>query len=545
MHLGQEYIYRLPIVILTAVLSMVVAITPAASDVLDEVLDETDPTAPPPPPPEPGTPGAGQVNVQLLRVAPPAYADGISALAGPNRRSPREISNIVLSQSGSILSEKLASDMIWQWGQFVDHDLDLTGTDPAEPAPIDVPSNDAFFDPNRDIPFDRSVFDPTTGSDTSNPRQQINNITAFQDASNVYGSDATRQRALRTLDGTGRLKTSVGNLLPFNEDGLPNAPDTSARFFLAGDVRSNEQVALTAMHTLWVREHNTIADRLRQRNSSLTGDQIYNTARLIVMAEQQSITYNQWLPILLGDNALPAHNGYRPSVNPNISNVFSTAAFRLGHTMLSPFIRRLDGNGRSIPQGDLALRDAFFAPERITQEGGIDPLLRGLSSQIMQRVDSKIVDDVRNFLFGPPPSVGLDLGSLNMQRGRDHGLPDYNEFRIAFGLVPVSSFSDISSDPAVQAALDVAYFGNVNDIDPWVGMISEDHVSSNTLIGPLIHAALVDQFTRLRDGNPQWYQNLFSSRAQRSIEKNTLFEVIVRNTGIKKPELPKNVFVAQ
>lgn len=517
----------------------------AAADALDDILNEIDPTAPPPPPPPPGSsPGAGQINVQLLRVAPPAYADGISALAGPGRMGPREISNIVLAQSSDIPSEKSASDMLWQWGQFVDHDIDLTGTDPADPANIPIPPGDLYFDPAIPMDFDRSVFDPNTGTGPSNPRQQINNITSFQDASNVYGSDPVRQDALRLNDGSGKLRTSAGGLLPYNDLGLPNAPDPAdANFFLAGDVRANEQVALTAMHTLWVREHNQIADRLKQRDSSLTGDQIYNTARLVVMAEMQSITYNEFLPIILGDGALPSYTGYHSSVNPNITSVFSTAAYRLGHTMLSRFIRRLDRHGVSIPQGDLALQQAFFAPWRITDEGGIDPLLRGLSKQVMQRVDSKIVDDVRNFLFGPPPAPGLDLGSLNIQRGRDHGLPDYNTFRIAFGLVPVTSFSQISSDTAVQAQLDAAYFGNVDDIDPWVGMISEDHVSSNELVGPLIHAALVDQFARLRDGNPDWYQNVFSDRAQRAIEKNTLFEVIARNTDIRKGELNKNVFI--
>jgi len=519
-----------------------------AADALDGVLDEIDPTAPPPPPPPPGsTPGAGQIDVQLLRTAPPAYGDGVSSLA-IRPLSPREISNMILAQSGSIPSEGSVSDMFWQWGQFVDHDIDLSLTDPADPAPITVPASDPVFDPSYDILFDRSVFDPSTGTDTSNPRQQMNHITAFEDASNVYGSDPVREDALRDPGGHGLLLTSAGNLLPYNDAGLPNAMPAGADpgdFFLAGDVRANEQIALTCMHTLWMREHNTVAARLEQRNKNLnlTDDQLYNTARLVVMAEQQSITYNEFLPLLLGDNALPPYTGYHPSVNPNISNVFATAAYRLGHTMLSDVIRRLDDHGNTIPQGDLALANAFFAPTVIDDQGGIEPILRGLSNQVMQKVDVKIVDGVRNFLFGPPSNpFQLDLGALNIQRGRDHGLPDYNSFRIAFGLNPVSSFGEITSDTAVQAALSDAYNGNVDTIDPWVGMIAEDHLP-NELVGPTIHAVLVDQFTRQRDGNPDFYQNIFSDRAQRAIEKNTLKEVILRNTTIKRPEIPDNVFV--
>ena len=69
----------------------------------------------------------------------------------------------------------------------------------------------------------------------------------------------------------------------------------------------------------------------------------------------------------------------------------------------------------------------------MTDEGGIAPVLRGLAAQVQQSVDTQIVPDVRNFLFGPPGAGGLDLASLNIQRGRDHGLSDYNSMREASG----------------------------------------------------------------------------------------------------------------
>ena len=104
--------------------------------------------------------------------------------------------------------------------------------------------------------FNRSLYDPDTGTGLDNPRQQINEISAWIDASNVYGSDLERATALRTLDGTGRLKTSAGNLLPFNTEGFANAGGSGPTLFLAGDVRANEQIGLTAMHVLFMREHN-------------------------------------------------------------------------------------------------------------------------------------------------------------------------------------------------------------------------------------------------------------------------------------------------
>ncbi len=210
--------------------------------------------------------------------------------------------------------------------------------------------------------FNRSFYDAPTGTDAGNPRQQVNEITAWIDASNVYGSDAERAMALRTLDGTGRLKTSAGNLLPFNTQGLSNAGGDSDSLFLAGDVRANEQVGLTAMHTLFVREHNRQARLIARANPALSGDQIYLRARRIVGAEMQVITYREYLPALLGGAALPPYSGYRPALDASISNLFSTGPYRYGHSALSPTLLRLDAQGNEIPEGNLALREAFFAP---------------------------------------------------------------------------------------------------------------------------------------------------------------------------------------
>ena len=493
--------------------------------------------------------GGDGAPVQLLRIAPPDYGDGISTLAGQSRLSPREISNIVLDQPAPVPSPGNASDMVWQWGQFVDHDVDLTeGNNPVEPAFIPVPLGDPFFDPfntgTQVIPLARSIYDPTTGTDPSNPRQQVNEISALIDATNVYGEEHERTEALRTMDGTGRLKTSPGNLLPFNVDGLPNAMPGGADpadFFLAGDVRSNEQIALTSMHTLWVREHNFVADVTRLLFPFLSGDQIFEVARRTVITEIQVITYREFLPVILGHGALDSYAGYDPGVNPGIANVFSTALYRLGHTMLSPVILRQDRHGNTIPEGDLALRDAFFVPQVLVNEGGIEPFMKGLSSQVMQRIDSMVVDDIRNFLFGPPGSGGFDLASLNIQRGRDHGLPDYNTFRIAFGLTPVSSFADISSDPGVQSRLAAAYT-SVDDIDVWVGALSEDPVPG-ALVGELLFAGLIEQFERLRDGDPGYYKNVLPPIGQFLAETQTLARVIARNTTLRERDLQRNVFI--
>ncbi|MCA9079730.1 MAG: peroxidase [Planctomycetaceae bacterium] len=485
-------------------------------------------------------PDWGSTNEELLRLTTAEYTDGVSSPAGADRPSARVISNEIAAQTESIVNDRYLTDYIWVWGQFLDHDIDLTGgADPAEAFPIDVPTGDQFFDPfstgTATIDLSRSVY--VEGADSSDGlRQQLNQITAFIDGSVVYGSDDIRAAELRTFEG-GHLKTSDGDLLPFNTAGLDNAGGTSDTLFLAGDVRANENVLLSSMQTLWVREHNRIADELAARDPSLTDEQLYQGARRVVIAEIQAITYNEFLPALLGSNAPGDYEGYDPNVDPGIANIFSTAAYRLGHSLLSPELQRIGADGSVIDEGNLALQSAFFNPSEVVDHG-IDSLLRGAATQLAQELDNQVIDDVRNFLFGPPGAGGFDLASLNIQRGRDHGLADYNQARIDMGLAPVTSFSEISSDPEVAAKLESLY-GSVDNIDAWVGGLAEDHLPGSS-VGELFTAVLADQFERLRAGDRYWYQNTFSGEELRRIDGTTLKDVIERNTDITG--LQDNVF---
>ncbi|MBW3597158.1 MAG: phosphatase PAP2 family protein, partial [Planctomycetes bacterium] len=481
-------------------------------------------------------PGWGVANVELLDMVGLDYADGMAEMAGHDRPSPRMVSNLVMDQRELRPNARGMSDMVWQWGQFLDHDISLTPeVDPAEPAPISVPAGDPFFDPfntgAQTIRFQRSKYDPATGDSPETPRRQMNVITAYIDGSNVYGSDDERAAALRTFEG-GRLTTSDGELLPFNEEGLPNANPLhlpASSLFLAGDERANEQTGLTAMHALWVREHNRRAGEIAAEHPNWTDEQIYQEARETVIALLQSITYNEFIPALLGEGALPAYQGYDDTVNVGISSLFSTAAYRVGHTMLSSQLLRVDDRGEPIEAGPLSLRDAFFSTRQLLDHG-IDSVLKGLASQRAQEIDTKIVDDVRNFLFGPPGAGGVDLASLNIQRGRDHGLPDYNSVRESLGLPRAETFADISSDPDLAAALEAAY-GDVDAIDVWVGALAEDHLPGGS-VGELIHMVLADQFRRLRDGDAYWYERLHTPEEIAEIESTSLADVIRRNTAV-------------
>lgn len=514
----------------------------------------------------PDHPNWGSAGVALRREAPAAYADGIDQPGGGNRPSAREISNTIVAQTTDerIINDRFMSAMIYGFGQFLDHDIDLTNdANPAQwfnvvvPANADDPFSTAYNPPGPGLIFlNRSESVPGTGAGTSRPRQQPNDITAFIDGSMIYGSDGVVARALRTFSG-GRLKTSPGpdntfgtqdDLLPYtslkyftqaqidalnmaNPVGLP--PD---QLFAAGDVRANENIELTSLQTLFVREHNRLAGRIQAAAPWLSDEEIYQAARAIVGGELQAITYNEWLPALLGRDPLSDYRVYDRTVNPGIANEFSTALFRLGHSMLGQDIEFMDNNGEELAE-EMPLRDAFFNPAGVTAFG-IGPILKYLATDPSSEVDNSIVPDVRDFLFGQPGAGGFDLASLNIQRGRDHGLADYNTVRAAYGLPRVTSFSQISSDPAVQAALKQLY-GNVNNIDLWVGALAEDHVRGSST-GPLIRAALIDQFERLRDGDRFWYQRTLDPDTERFVENTSLADVIARNTEINN--LQGNVF---
>ena len=460
----------------------------------------------------------------LWRKSQNAYGDGLNLPARLDAASPREISNAIFAQTESTPNSRGLTDMVWQWGQFLDHDLDLTESHmPLEPFPILVPAGDAWFDPEStgvELIFSfRSLYHPTTGIDS--PRQQINEITAWIDGSNVYGSEEETAHELREFVN-GLMKVSshaTGDLLPEDEEG----------FFLAGDVRANEQVYLTSMHTLFVREHNRIARQMKAANPNLNDEQLYQHARKRNIAIMQAITYNEFIPALMGERALSSYRGYDSREFPNITNEFSTAAFRFGHSMLNSELLRLDADMNVVPGGNLNLANAFFNPQHI-QDYGIDPYLNGLMNQAAQEVDGKVIDDIRNFLFGMPGAGGFDLASLNIQRGRDHGLPSINHIRYAYKLPPIMTFSELTSDTEVQSALRSVYSG-INKADPWVVMLCEDHVPGAS-VGSTVFAVLKDQFERSRDADRFWYEREFSGSYRETLRNTRLSNVIRRNTSL-------------
>ncbi|MCW5519453.1 T9SS type A sorting domain-containing protein [Aureitalea sp. L0-47] len=505
----------------------------------------------------PNNPNWGAALEHFRNFVTNGYNDLISEPGGQDRPNPRKVSNAIGSQSEFTPNELGLSDFIWGWGQFIDHDVNLNDDNFDEPNNIPVPNCEPLFDPDctgtMTLRMFRSKSDPATGTSINNPRKHINDITSYIDGSLVYGSEEDRADWLRTFED-GKMKMSAGDLLPWNTiDGEYDSPiDPSApfmvldgfplpeKFFVGGDIRVNEQPGLACFHTLWVREHNRLCDEIKAANPSWSDEEIFQRARKIVGALIQAVTYEEFLPHI--GIQLDPYTGYDENVQPDITNTFSAAAYRFGHTMVNGRLVRFEENGDDWMFGAKDLRDGFFRPEILRDEGGIEPFFRGLAAQEHQFVDPLIMDDIRNFLFGQPGAGGIDLLSINLARARERGLPDYNTIREDLQLTPHTDFNSLTSDGDLSQRLETVY-GDISKVDPWIGFMSEDHLP-NALIGEGLHEMLKFQFQSLRDGDRYYYENdpAFTAAEIDEIKNTKLSEVILRNTIIEI--LQEDVFIA-
>jgi hypothetical protein len=517
----------------------------------------------------------GTAGTDLIRLTPAAYANGISSPSLPNDLSARAISNDVNSQDPTGSSTETntidgnnLSDFGYAFGQFIDHDMSLS-IDGTESDPIAVAADDPIG-PDA-LPFDRSVWDPATGTSTSNPRQQVTEVTAYLDLSQVYGSDQATADDLRTMSG-GLLKTSPGGLLPYDNStyftpsqlaslnaylgGMQNEGAlANSQIFAAGDIRGNENLEMTTIVTLFVDNHNMLAKELAKDHPTWTDEELYQEARKINIAGYQAMIYNEYLPALLGKNALTPYQGYNPMVNPSIANEFSTVAFRMGHSMVSPTIAR-DGNDGQQVEDEVPLSEDFFDPNLLSSTGAIDPLtglagtgigavLKGEADGNGQAVDNMVIDEIRNLLFGNAGAGGQDLIAIDIQRGRDHGMESYTAMRASLGLPPVTSFAQITSNVTVQKELEEAYPGGINTVDAFEGGLCEDHVPGSD-VGPLFQAIITNQFERLRDGDRFFYLNETFNPEELKLfnQVDTLTKVIEANTDITNLQPDAFIFTA-
>lgn len=591
----------------------------------------------------------GEAGSDYVRIAPARYADGVGEMVeGPN---PRYISNRIFnSLEVALFSERNVSQWGWVWGQFIDHSIER-----AEPGSeeANIPFNqddplESFSDDLGSIPFTRNAVAPGTGTGVGNPRQQVNLVGSYIDASQVYGNSASRLEWLRTGPDNGKPGAAGAKLLlphkylplesargaghpapsMVTEGALAEDPEQAV---VAGDVRTNENAELTAVTTLLAREHNRI---VKQLPSSLSNEEKFQIARLFVAAEEQYITYSEFLPA--EGVTLSPYTGYDPNVDTEISDEFATVGYR-AHSMVNGEenvevpASKVKGSKRSqleamgvlvaaSPKSRSRVRltisqlAAFYDPALVSTVG-LGPILQGLAEEPSYKNDEQIDNSLRSVLFGIPQpgtepalcdaepehagcfSVVEDLGAIDVERGRDNGMPGYNEMREAVGLAPQRTFTEVtgesseefpSDDPLIPptdqienphileftslenyygepipqgseeravyatrrttlAARLKAIYGTVDNMDAMVGMMSEPHLAGSDL-GELQEALWRRQFEALRDGDRFFYLNdpaLAELEARYGITyKHSLSELISLDAGVPKADLAANVFYA-
>ncbi|XP_022821553.1 chorion peroxidase-like [Spodoptera litura] len=531
----------------------------------------------------------GVSKTPFRRVLPADYGDGVSSprqgVDGAALPSARDVS--VTVHRPSYAHDSAFTVMLAVWGQFVDHDItatalskgqngtalsccDPTQTPHPECFPVQLDVDDPFYqDYNITcMEFVRSAPAPTCHF---GPREQLNQATAFIDASTVYGFAEARSASLRSFVGgqLRMLKIGATQLLPPSTD--PNDSCNTAEMnakgrycFESGDDRANENLHLTTMHLIWARQHNRVAAALRKYNPLWDDDTVYQEARKILGAQMQHITYSEFLPSILGSDVMWALNMtveeegysdvYDPTVDPSIANHFASCVFRFAHTLLPGLIHNTDKSTGTIQYTHL--HQMLFNPYTLyTKKGPIDAVTSAMAT-LVHAVDPHVTTELSNHLFEKPVIAntsdaddkkpgpcGLDLVSLNIQRGRDHGLPAYPQWREHCGLSRPKNFTDLQAifDESSLSRICKIY-NSVDDIDLYTGALAED--PKGRLLGPTLTCLIADQFYRIKVGDRFWYESsdptlAFTLEQLAEIRKTTLAGVICANEDLLDQAQPR------
>lgn len=527
-------------------------------------------------------PDLGATVTPFRRLLRPAYGDGQFLPRGVTEYteergyvsslpSPRKISDIVLEQGPEGLTEsKTNTHMVMQVGQFISHDMMKVAREAFDCCaqeirnldrcfPIDIPADDSFY-----TVFGKKCLD-FTRSDThcrsTDVAEQFNLKSAFIDGSVIYGDTEEFARKLRSKEGGGRLNVNkqLKDFLPNKfELKIKNSEKDKPTDFVAGDKRVETQATLTAMHNLFLNEHNMIADVLfkalkgkKGKSDTELDEFVFQETRRLVIAEIQNVVYQHFLPKVLGSDVinkmkiLAKDCVYDPKADPTITNSFAAAAFRFGHSLVQSIFR---GENQPWRLGK------FYSDSRFARgHGGQDYKneLIGLSKQPCQKVDVHITKQMTQLLFcnnETRPGGGHDIGSINIQRGRDHGLPGYNEFRKFCGFPPIQDLHNHPPNIDSEAWSKISsVYKSIEDVDLFVGGLAE-LPPKDGLVGETFGCLISKQFKALMDGDRFFYHhtggpNIFplQGAALHEIESRTMGDIICEVTNVA--EMPADVFV--
>ncbi|CAI6355783.1 unnamed protein product [Macrosiphum euphorbiae] len=537
----------------------------------------------------------GKANTPYKRLLFPVYKDGLYEMPNINEEmlpNPRTLSTNLVKDEDS--SDPTKSMMMAYWTMFIGHDLSHTTVSTMGKEnkfvnccdkdkrnqitlnkyirsckPIFIPDDDRYFKPD---PFDymncmnylRSR--PAVRPDCKfGPMEQMNQATHYLDASMLYGITEQQTLSLRRMSH-GLLSVHRDLYHHHRTDILPlettdnvcqNGPGTC---FRTGDIRANAFPQLNAVYTLWVREHNRIARALHKERVFLSDEELFQETKKIVTACIQHITYNEWLPALLGVN-YTKENGlgfgqrttYDENADPTVSNSFATAILPFANSMITDSLSSNSMNKWYKPSKlftpSLPSIKRYYNQPLILGEyfdTGIGKMLIGLTVQATQKVDMLFTQTITNYLYRIDPNdvFGMDIFSLDIQRSRDHGIPSYTQFRKYCGLKDIENMQDLS-EIMVEGSADrlMKLYKTWNDIDLLVGALSEKHVD-DAMVGPTMRCIIREQFVRTRIADRYFYDvpGVFSDYQLENLKKVTLARVLCDNLQASSYE-PQQVFL--
>ncbi|XP_074091404.1 dual oxidase 2 isoform X2 [Macrotis lagotis] len=510
----------------------------------------------------------GSAGSRLQRLVPATYSDGVfQPLEEPYLPNPRRISNVAMKGTSGRSSLQNRTVLGVFFGYHVLSEVvsvERPGC-PAEFMNIQIPAGDEVFDPdftgNVVLPFQRSQWDPQTGQSPNNPRDQINQVTSWLDGSAIYGSSHSWSDALRSFSG-GKLASGQDPAFPKNTQGsllMWTAPDPSTGqqgpqgLYVFGAERGNQNPFLQAMGLLWFRYHNLWAQRLAQKNPTWGDEELFQHARKRVIATYQNIVLYEWLPSFL-EKTPPAYEKYKSFLDPSISPEFLAASKQFFSTMVPPgvYMRNTSCHFQNIINKDqsnssaIRVCNSYWNRENpnLSSAEAVNELLLGMASQISEREDRIVVQDLRDYWPGPGRYSRTDYVASSIQRGRDLGLPSYNRALEAMGLEPLKNWSNLNHSVEHNVLEEIAtlYNHNLSHLELLPGGLLESYGNP----GPLFSNIVFDQFIRLRDGDRYWFENtrngLFTDEEITAIRNTTLHDVLVAVINVSYDDLQPNVF---
>ncbi|GAA1382179.1 peroxidase family protein [Kitasatospora putterlickiae] len=489
-------------------------------------------------------------NIPLDRIAP---ASAEAVLSRPN---PREVSRALLTRHELVAAESVNS-LVAAWLQFMIRDWFSHGSSPTD-RPWEVPLLDDDPWPERPMRIMRTPDDPTRDpqAPAGTPDTRVNVSSHWWDASQIYGSGEAEQRLLRTGE-LGRLHVGDDGRLPPAAD--PSRDPSRVPGFWLG---------LAMMQGLFAREHNAICEHLHHAYPSWDDEELFQRARLVNAALLAKIHTVEWTPAVI------SHPTTVAALRANWWGLAGERVHRLfGRVSGSEVLSGIPGGGTDHYGVPYALTEEFVAVYRMhplirddwhLRSAADDSTLRRCTFRDLAGPEALEVmgavgtaDLLYSFGTLPPGLVTLhnfprflqeyrrpdgklqDLAATDILRGRELGVPRYNEFRRLLGLRPAGTFHELTGNPDWADEIERLYEGDIEKVDLTVGMYAEKLPAGFAFSDTAFRIFVLMASRRLNSDRffTEYYTpEVYSKAGLAWIDDNTMITVLLRHhPGLRTP----------